>query len=68
MKELIAQMKEAMKMTYCLKAGWDFDNLTMTQKMILNIYTNLLFEYDGNEVKALDTLSNRIESLLLNSK
>ena len=68
MKELIAQMKEAMKMTYCLKTGWDFDNLTSTQKMILNIYTNLLFEYDGNEVKALETLSSRIESLLLNSK
>jgi hypothetical protein len=68
MKELIAQMKEAMKMTYCLRTGWDFNNLSTTQKMILNIYSNLLFEYDGNEIKALDTLSHRIESLLLNSK
>jgi len=68
MKELIAQMKEAMKMTYCLRTDWDFNNLSTTQKMILNIYTNLLFEYNGDEVKALETLSNRIESLLLNSK
>ena len=68
MKELIAQMKEAMKMTYCLRTDWDFNNLSTTQKMILNIYTNLLFEYNGDEVKALETLSSRIESLLLNSK
>lgn len=68
MKELIAQMKEAMKMTYCLKTGWDYDNLSLTQKTILNSYCNLLFEYNGDESKALETLTHQIESLIAKFK
>ncbi len=68
MKDLIAQMKEAMKLTYCLKTQWDIKSLTFTQELILENYCNLLFEYDGNEQKALDTLTTRIESLIAKFK
>ena len=68
MKQLISQMKEAMILTYCLKAGWDVKDLTITKKTILNSYCNLLFEYNGDEQKALDTLTHQIESLIVKFK
>jgi hypothetical protein len=68
MKELIETMKETMGRIYCLKTGWDYDNLTITQAAIIRAYCIQLFIHNGDEVKALDILTEQIDSLTFKIK
>lgn len=68
MKELIETMKETMGRIYCLKTGWDYDNLTITQSAIIRAYCIQLFIHNGDEVKALDILTEQIDSLTFKIK
>jgi hypothetical protein len=62
MKELIQTMKETMGRLYCLKTGWDYDNLTLIQSSLINAYCTQLFVHDGNEEKALQILQDQVNS------
>jgi hypothetical protein len=62
MKDLIKTMKETMARVYCLKTGWDYDNLTPIKAAILNAYSNQLFINNGDEEKALAILTDQINS------
>ena len=62
MKDLIKTMKETMSRVYCLKTGWDYDNLTPIKAAILNAYSNQLFINNGDEEKALAILTDQINS------
>jgi hypothetical protein len=62
MKELIKTMKETMGRLYCLKTGWDYDNLTLIQSSLINAYCTQLFINNGNEEKALEILQEQVNS------
>jgi hypothetical protein len=62
MKDLIKTMKETMARVYCLKTGWDYDNLTPIKAAILNAYSNQLFINNEDEEKALAILTDQINS------
>lgn len=62
MKELIQTMKETMGRLYCLKTGWDYDNLSLVQFSIINAYCTQLFIYDGDEQKALNVLQEQVNN------
>jgi hypothetical protein len=62
MKELIQTMKETMGRLYCLKTGWDYDNLTLIQSSLINAYCTQLFINNGNEEKALEILQEQVNS------
>jgi hypothetical protein len=62
MKELIKTMKETMGRLYCLKTGWDYDNLTLIQSSLINAYCTQLFINNGDEEKALQILQEQVNS------
>jgi hypothetical protein len=62
MKELIKTMKETMGRLYCLKTGWDYDNLTLIQSSLINAYCTQLFINNGDEEKALQILQDQVNS------
>ena len=62
MKELIKTMKETMGRLYCLKTGWDYDNLTLIQSSLINAYCTQLFINNGDEQKALEVLQEQVNS------
>lgn len=68
MKELIETMKETMGRLYCLKTGWDYDNLSITQSAIIRAYCIQLFINGGDEMKALEILTEQIDSLTFKIK
>lgn len=62
MKDLIKTMKETMSRVYCLKTGWDYDNLSPIKAAIIAAYCNQLFINNGDEERALEILSEQINS------
>ena len=62
MKELIKTMKETMGRLYCLKTGWDYDNLTLIQSSLINAYCTQLFINNGDEEKALQILQDQVST------
>jgi hypothetical protein len=62
MKELIQTMKETMGRLYCLKTGWDYDNLTLIQSSLINAYCTQLFINNGDEEKALQILQDQVST------
>jgi hypothetical protein len=62
MKDLIKTMKETMARVYCLKTGWDYDNLSPIKSAIIKAYCNQLFINNGDESKALGILEKQIDS------
>ena len=62
MKDLIKTMKETMARVYCLKTGWDYDNLSPIKSAIIKAYCNQLFINNGDESKALGILEEQINS------
>ena len=62
MKELIKTMKETMGRLYCLKTGWDYDNLTLIQSSLINAYCTQLFINNGDEEKALQILQDQVNT------
>lgn len=53
---------------YCLKTGWDYDNLTTIKSAIISAYCNQLFINNGDEEKALAILTDQINSLTFKFK
>lgn len=51
-----------MARVYCLKTGWDYDNLSPIRAAIIAAYCNQLFIHNGNEEKALEVLNEQINS------
>jgi hypothetical protein len=68
MKELIATLKETIGRIYCLKTGWEYDNLSITQEAIIRAYCIQLFIHNGDEMKALEVLTEQIDSLTFKIK
>lgn len=68
MEDLIKTLKETIGRIYCLKTGWDYDNLSITQSAIIRAYCIQLFIHNGDEMKALDILTEQIDSLTFKIK
>lgn len=58
--EVIKSLKDSIKDVYCMQVNWDKDNLTSSQKLILEKMAILLFKFDGDAQKAIENLDSSV--------
>lgn len=58
--EVIKSLKDSIKDVYCMQVNWDKNNLTSSQKLILEKMAILLFKFDGDAQKAIENLDSSV--------